>query len=140
MSKPIGVRIDERQEDVWKTFKDFVEEKYGKKHTVLGNELIKALQIYLELNTKSERSNIDKIETQFVTQRAGDLEIKSIKENSYDILNTLMAVKGYIDNLEYTYFDKGEPIPLKERDQINKIKQRLSHAQKLLQERIESIG
>ncbi|KAA0000300.1 MAG: hypothetical protein FE040_02385 [Thermoplasmata archaeon] len=140
MSKPIGVRIDERQEDVWKTFKDFVEEKYGKKHTVLGNELIKALQIYLELNTKSERSNIDKIETQFVTQRAGDLEIKSIKENSYDILNTLMAVKGYIDNLEYMYFDKGEPIPLKERDQINKIKQRLSHAQKLLQERIESIG
>ncbi|RLF63519.1 MAG: hypothetical protein DRN31_02270 [Thermoplasmata archaeon] len=140
MSKPIGVRIDERQEDVWKTFKDFVEGKYGKKHTVLGNELIKALQIYLELNTKSERSNIDKIETQFVTQRAGDLEIKSIKENSYDILNTLMAVKGYIDNLEYMYFDKGEPIPLKERDQINKIKQRLSHAQKLLQERIESIG
>lgn len=140
MSKPIGVRIDERQEDVWKTFKDFVEEKYGKKHTVLGNELIKALQIYLELNTKSERNNIDKIETQFITQRAGDIEIKSIKENSYDLLNTIMAVTGYIDNLVYNYFDKGKPIPLEERNQISKIKQRLSHAQKLLQERIESIG
>jgi len=140
MSKPIGVRIDERQEDVWKTFKNFVEEKYGKKHTVLGNELIKALQIYLELNSKSERSNIDKIETQFITQRAGDIEIKSIKENSYDLLNTIMAVKGYIDNLEYNYFDKGEPIPVEERNQISKIKQRLAHAQKLLQERIESIG
>jgi len=140
MSKPIGVRIDERQEDVWKTFKNFVEEKYGKKHTVLGNELIKALQIYLELNTKSERNNIDKIETQFITQRAGDIEIKSIKENSYDLLNTIMAVTGYIDNLVYNYFDKGKPIPLEERNQISKIKQRLSHAQKLLQERIESIG
>ncbi|KAA0002771.1 MAG: hypothetical protein DRN33_03180 [Thermoplasmata archaeon] len=140
MSKPIGVRIDERQEDVWKTFKNFVEEKYGKKHTVLGNELIKALQIYLELNSKSERNNIDKIETQFITQRAGDIEIKSIKENSYDLLNTIMAVKGYIDNLEYNYFDKGKPIPLEERNQISKIKQRLSHAQKLLQDRIESIG
>lgn len=140
MSKPIGVRIDERQEDVWKTFKNFVEEKYGKKHTVLGNELIKALQIYLELNTKSERNNIDKIETQFITQRAGDIEIKSIKENSYDLLNTIMAVMGYIDNLVYNYFDKGKPIPLEERNQISKIKQHLSHAQKLLQERIESIG
>ncbi|HHH78301.1 MAG: hypothetical protein J7L93_01430 [Thermoplasmata archaeon] len=140
MSKPIGVRIDERQEDVWKTFKDFVETKYGKKHTVLGNELIKALQIYLELNTKSERKKLDRIETQFITQRAGDLEIKSIKENSYDLLNTIMSVKGYIDNLEYSYFDKELPIPVEEREKISKIKQRLAHAQKLLQDRIESIG
>lgn len=140
MSKPIGVRIDERQEDVWKTFKNFVEAKYGKKHTVLGNELIKALQIYLELATKSERKKLDKIETQFITQRAGDIEIKSIKENSYDLLNTLMAIKGYIDNLEYSYLDKEMPIPVEERAKISKIKQRIVHAQKLVQDRIESIG
>ncbi|NIA09868.1 MAG: hypothetical protein GWP10_09095 [Nitrospiraceae bacterium] len=140
MSKPIGVRIDERQEDVWRTFKEFVEKKYGKKHTVLGNELIKALQIYLELNTKSEKKKLDKIETQFVTQRAGDLEIKSIKENSYDLMNAIMTAKGYIDNLEYTYLEKGNPIPVDEMGKITKIKQQLTHAQNLLQDRIESIG
>ncbi|MEA2055005.1 MAG: hypothetical protein U9O96_07890 [Candidatus Thermoplasmatota archaeon] len=140
MSKPIGVRIDERQEGIWKAFKTFVESKHGKKHTVLGNELVKALQIYLELNTKSERKKFDKIETQFITQRAGDIEIKAIKENSYDLLNTITAVRGYIDNLESTYLSKNEPIPVGERAKINKIKQRLVKAQNLLQDRIESIG
>ncbi|HDS59232.1 MAG TPA: hypothetical protein ENN54_02925 [Thermoplasmatales archaeon] len=140
MSKPIGVRIDEKQEGIWEEFKAFVGEKYGKKHTVLGNELIKALQIYLELNTKSEKKNLDKIETQFITQRAGDIEIKSIKENSYDLLNTITAIKGYIDNLEYTYLDNDQPIPVEERSKISKIRQRLARAQNLLQERIERIG
>lgn len=83
---------------------------------------------------------LDRIETQFITQRAGDIEIRSIKENSYDLLNTIMAIKGYIDNLEYSYLDKELPIPVEEREKISKIKQRLAHAQKLLQDRIESIG
>ena len=140
MSKPIGVRIDEKQEGIWEDFKAFVGNKYGKKHTVLGNELIKALQIYLELNSKSERMNLDKIETQFITQRAGDLEIKSIRENSYDLLNTVTAIKGYIDNLEYLFFDHNKPIPIEERGKIYKIRQRLAQAQSLLSERIERIG
>ena len=140
MSKPIGVRIDEKQEGIWEEFKEFVGNKYGKKHTVLGNELIKALQIYLELNTKSEKKNLDKIETQFITQRAGDIEIKSIRETSYDLLNTVTAIKGYVDNLEYTYLDNDQPIPIEERSKISKIRQRLARAQSLLQERIERIG
>ncbi len=140
MSKPIGVRIDEKQEHIWETFKTFVQRKYGKKHTVLGNELIKALQIYLELNMKSERDNLDKIETQYITQRAGDLEIKSIRESSYDLLNTVTAVKGYVDNLERSYFDRGDPIPPEERTKLSKIQQRLAEAQHILQDRIEKIG
>ena len=140
MSKPIGVRIDEKQEGIWEEFKGFVGNKYGKKHTVLGNELIKALQIYLELASKSEKKNLDKIETQFITQRAGDIEIKSIRENSYDLLNTITAIKGYIDNLEYLFFDHNKPIPIEERGKINKIRQRLAQAQNLLSERIERIG
>ena len=140
MSKPIGVRIDEKQEGIWEAFKEFVGNKYGKKHTVLGNELIKALQIYLELNTKSEKKNLDKIETQYITQRAGDIEIKSIRETSYDLLNTITAIKGYVDNLEYSYLDNDQPIPVEERGKIGKIRQRLARAQNLLQERIEHIG
>jgi hypothetical protein len=140
MSKPIGVRIDEKQEGIWEEFKKFVGNKYGKKHTVLGNELIKALQIYLELNTKSEKKNLGKIETQFITQRAGDIEIKSIRETSYDLLNTVTAIKGYVDNLEYAYLDNDQPIPIEERSKISKIRQRLARAQTLLQERIERIG
>ncbi len=140
MSKPIGVRIDERQEEVWQTFKNFVEKKYGKKHTVLGNELIKALQIYLELNVKSERKKLGRVETQFITQRAGDIEIKSIRETSYDLLNSMMAARGYIGNLESTYLERGKPIPVEEWGKINKVKQQLSHAQAILQERIENIG
>ena len=140
MSKPIGVRIDEKQEGIWEEFKGFVGNKYGQKHTVLGNELIKALQIYLELNTKSEKKNLDNIETQFITQRAGDIEIKSIRETSYDLLNTITAIKGYVDNLEYSYLDNDQPIPVEERGKISKIRQRLARAQNLLQERIEHIG
>lgn len=140
MSKPIGVRIDEKQEGIWEEFKKFVGNKYGKKHTVLGSELIKALQIYLELNIKSEKKNLDKIETQFITQRAGDIEIKAIRENSYDLLNTITAIKGYIDNLDYLFLDNNKPIPVEEREKINKIRQRLALAQNLLTERIEHIG
>ncbi|KAA0003152.1 MAG: hypothetical protein FE048_02195 [Thermoplasmata archaeon] len=140
MSKPIGVRIDEKQEKVWNTFKEFVGKKYGKKHTVLGNELMKALQLYLELNSKSEKKKLDKIETQFITQRAGDIEIKSIRENSYDLLNTIVSIKGYLDALDHKYFSKGNPIPVEERPKINKMKQHLSKAQEILQDRIERIG
>jgi hypothetical protein len=140
MSKPIGVRIDEKQEMIWNVFKEFVGKKYGKKHTVLGNELIKALQLYLEMNTKSEKKKLNKIETQFITQRAGDIEVKSIKEDSYDLLNTIISVKGYMDALSNNYLNKGSPIPLEEKAKINKIKQHLTKAQDILQDRIEKIG
>ena len=83
---------------------------------------------------------MDKIETQFITQRAGDIEIKSIKENSYDLLNTIISIKGYLDALDYKYHSKGKPIPVEERAKINKIKQHLAKAQEILQDRIERIG
>lgn len=140
MSKPIGVRIDEKQEKIWNIFKEFVGKKYGKKHTVLGNELMKALQLYLELNTKSEKKKLNKIETQFITQRAGDIEVKSIKEDSYDLLNTITSIRGYVDTLDHKYFSKGSPIPIEERTKINKMKQHLAKAQDILQDRIEKIG
>ncbi len=140
MSKPIGVRIDEKQEKIWNIFKEFVGQKYGKKHTVLGNELMKALQLYLELNTKSEKKKLNKIETQFITQRAGDIEVKSIKEDSYDLLNTIISIKGYVDALDHKYLSKGSSIPIEERTKINKMKQHLAKAQDILQDRIEKIG
>jgi hypothetical protein len=134
MSKPIGVRIDTRQEETWLKFKEFVAEKYGKKHTVLGNELVKALELYLELyelvsSTKKEP------ETQLVKAKAGDLEVKSFKEISYDLLNTLIACRGNLEQVEEELPDV--PVPTKEK--LEKLRMALFKAQKLVEERLEAI-
>ena len=76
MSKPIGVRIDTRQEGVWIKFKEFVENKYGKKHTVLGDELVRALQLYLDLYERAGRNKLE-LETHVIKKKAGEIEIKS---------------------------------------------------------------
>lgn len=133
MSKPIGVRIDDRQEEVWNKFKDFVEEKYGKKHTVLGNELVKALELYLELYEKADKGKID-FQTHLIKTRAGDLEVKSLKEISYDLLNTLVTTRGYIETLK----DDIEDAEL--RMKLERIRQSVIKAQRMIQDRIENIG
>jgi hypothetical protein len=45
MQAKIGVRIPNA--DIWKDFKQFVEQKHGKTHTVLGMEVEAALKRYL---------------------------------------------------------------------------------------------
>jgi hypothetical protein len=45
MSKKISVRIP--SDDIWNDFKQFVEQKHHKKHTVLGMEVEEALKRYL---------------------------------------------------------------------------------------------
>lgn len=132
MSKPIGVRIDSRQEEIWHRFKEFVEGKYGKKHTVLGNELVRALQLYLDLYKKADKNRIN-FETHVIKKRAGDLEIKSLKEISYDLLNSLIAIKGYVENLEEDVKEK------KIKEKLKVIKEVASKALKMLQDRIENI-
>ena len=47
MSIQINVRIKNRE--IWEKFKDFVLKKYGKLHSVLGDELIEAMKLYLEV-------------------------------------------------------------------------------------------
>ncbi|MCD6222809.1 MAG: hypothetical protein J7K12_03910 [Thermoplasmata archaeon] len=130
MSKPIGVRIDSRQEEIWLKFKEFVEEKYGKKHTVLGNELVRALQLYLDLYQKASKNNF---ESHIIKKKAGEIEIKSLKEISYDLLNTLIAISGYAENLEEEIKDEGA------REKIRKIKDLATKSLKMLQERIEGM-
>ena len=134
MSKPIGVRIDSRQEKTWLRFKEFVEGKYGKKHTVLGNELVKALQLYLDLYERVSNSKKEP-ETQLVKERAGDIELKPLREISYDLLNTLIAFRGYLEHIENEIKD----VPDSTKDKIDRLKQSLFKAQKLIQERIDSI-
>ena len=133
MSKPIGVRIDTRQEGVWIKFKEFVENKYGKKHTVLGDELVRALQLYLDLYERAGRNKLE-LETHVIKKKAGDIEIKSLKEISYDLLNALISIKGYADELEENV--KDEEIKKK----IEKLRHIVMRAQKMLQNRIEDIG
>lgn len=134
MSKPIGVRIDSKQEGIWHKFKEFVSEKYGKKHTVLGNELVKALQLYLELY-ELVANNKREPETQLVTSKSGDLEVKSMKETSYDLLNTIIACRGNLEQVE----DELQDIPSSARDKLDKLRKALFKAQKIVEERIEAI-
>ena len=129
MSKPIGVRIDSRQEEIWQRFKKFVEEKYGKKHTVLGDELVKALQLYLDLYQKADKD----FETHVIKKIAGELEIKSLKEISYDLINTLIAIAGYAENLEDEV--KGEA-----KERVRVIRDLANRSLKMLEERVESMG
>lgn len=134
MSKPIGVRIDTRQEETWVKFKEFVAEKYGKKHTVLGNELVKALELYLELYDIVNALKKEP-ETQLIKAKAGDLEVTSLKEISYDLLNTIIASRGNLDQLEEEL--SGQPPHTQ--DKLDKLRQALFKAQKLVEERLESI-
>ena len=134
MSKPIGVRIDTRQEQTWFKFKNFVEKKYGKKHTVLGNELIKAMQIYLELADMASSSKRVP-ETQIVKEKAGDIEVTSMKEVSYDLLNTIIACRGHLEQLEEDSADLSE-LSI---EKLEKLRQALFKAQKLIEERLEAI-
>ena len=133
MSKPIGVRIDTRQEGVWIKFKEFVENKYGKKHTVLGDELVRALQLYLDLYERAGRNKLE-LETHVIKKKAGEIEIKSLKEISYDLLNALISIKGYADELEEKVRDE------ETRKKIEKLRHIVMRAQKMLQDRIEDIG
>ncbi|HHF56398.1 MAG TPA: hypothetical protein ENL42_05740 [Thermoplasmatales archaeon] len=134
MSKPIGVRIDSKQEEVWRKFKEFVEKKYGKKHTVLGNELVKALQLYLELYERVSNRKREP-ETQFIKERAGDIEVKPLKEISYDLLNTIIACRGYLEQIE----EEIKEMPPSAKEKMDNLKQALFKAQKIVQERLESI-
>lgn len=134
MSKPIGVRIDSKQEETWLKFKEFVERKYGKKHTVLGNELVKALQLYLELYEKAS-NNKKEPETHIVKERAGDIELKSFKEVSYDLLNAIITARGYLDQIE----SEIEKLSDEVREKYDKLRQILFKAQKIIQERIEAM-
>ncbi|MCD6448649.1 MAG: hypothetical protein J7L58_06395 [Thermoplasmata archaeon] len=134
MSKPIGVRIDSKQEEVWRKFKEFVEEKYGKKHTVLGNELVKALQLYLELYERVSNRKREP-ETQLIKERAGDIEVKPLKEISYDLLNTIIACRGYLEQIE----EEIKEMPPSAKEKMDNLKQALFKAQKIVQERLESI-
>jgi len=64
LSKGVFVRI--RDEKVWIEFKDYVLNKYGKLHTVLGEELTEAIREYLKgriggnTHTHSRKSRIVK--------------------------------------------------------------------------------
>lgn len=134
MSKPIGVRIDSKQEKIWLKFKEFVEEKYGKKHTVLGNELVKALQLYLELYEKAS-NNKKEPEIHYVKERAGDIELKTLREISYDLLNTIIAARGYLEQIDEELKDLSEGA----REKFDKLRHSLFKAQKIIQERIEAM-
>ncbi len=134
MSKPIGVRIDTRQEETWVQFKEFVAEKYGKKHTVLGNELVKALQLYLELYEIANTAKKEP-ETQLVNVKAGNLEVKSLREVSYDLLNNITACRGNLEQIE----DELPNAPGPAKDRLDKLRHALFKTQKLIEERLEAI-
>ncbi|MBN1214300.1 MAG: hypothetical protein JXA99_02545 [Candidatus Lokiarchaeota archaeon] len=127
MSKPIGIRIDKRQEKIWEDFKNFVETKYGKKHTVLGQELIEALQLYIWADKQSDKEN-----THLLTKKSGKIEIEPIKENSYEIINPLFVARGYLD-----IFKNSEALDDTQKKEIAKIDKNLAKIDTIIESRIK---
>ena len=123
MSKPIGIRIDKRQEEIWEDFKNFVETKYGKKHTVLGQELIEALQLYIWADRQSGNEG-----THLVTKKGGKIEIEHVKENSYDIINPLFVARGYLE-----IFKESELLTDKQKRDIERIDKNLVKIDKIIE-------
>lgn len=56
LEERVNARVPKEYVDVVKKFKSFVLEKYGKKHTVYGLELAKAMAEYLERNNGSSEN------------------------------------------------------------------------------------
>jgi hypothetical protein len=74
-------------------------------------------------------------ETQLIKERAGDIEVKPLKEVSYDLLNTIVACRAYLEQIE----EEAEDLPPSAREKFESLRQALFKAQKIIQERIESI-
>ena len=74
-------------------------------------------------------------ETHLLKEKAGDLEVLPLREISYDLLNTIIACRGYLEQLDDELKDSPNPV----REKIENLRQGLFKAQKLLQERIEEI-
>ena len=129
MSKPIGVRIDKRQEEIWRDFKEFVGKKYGKKHTVLGQELIEAIQLYIKADKEAEKEGMHK-----VTKKEGRIEMDLIKENSHEIINPLFIAKEYIGSLKNAGIFNDE-----QKKEIEMIDRNLLKIDKIIQDRIKEI-
>ena len=98
----------------------------------MGNELVKALQLYLELY---EKIGSKEPEIQIIKERAGDIELMTLKEISYDLLNTIIASRGYLEQIEEKLGDIDSDI----KEKIDKLRQSLFKAQKIIQDRIEAI-
>ena len=129
VSKPIGIRIDKRQEKIWEDFKNFVENKYGKKHTVLGQELIEALQLYIWADKQSGTDS-----THLLTKKGGKIEIEPIKENSYEIINPLFVARGYLD-----IFKNSELLDDTQKKEIIKIDKNLAKIDTIIESRIKRL-
>ena len=129
MSKPIGIRIDKRQEKIWGDFKAFVEKKYGKKHTVLGQELIEALQLYIKADQEAEKEGTHKL-----IKKGGKIEMDYIQDDSHEIVNPLFIARGYLD-----VFKQSDLLTKKQRNEIEAIDKNLSKIDKLIQTRMKKI-
>ena len=85
MGKKVGVSIE--NPEIWTKFIDFVVKRYGKKHTVLGQELEKALIFYMKgalINNLNTLTQTQKKENRIVNywKKRGFYEAISIGENA----------------------------------------------------------
>lgn len=81
--KEINVRIANEDIHAWESFKHVVLEKHGKLHGVLGDEVMKAIKLYIEHQHKSIRTRThveDEPEKQSSPKKK---QIKEIKPSPY---------------------------------------------------------
>lgn len=103
----------------WESFKRFVENKYGKKHTVLGLEVERALRLYLERISEEQHTpthkkkdkDTDDDEIKIRPGGFGSLinDENPLHKGSRTMYQLREAVKG---NGMLESWDEGEPVPL----------------------------
>ena len=93
MSKFVGANLPHG--DVWEEFKAFVRSKHGKKHTVLGEELERAIKMYLNHEYEAqEKAREERGSAHTHTQSKETEELsKSIKELSRTMKNVQKVMK-----------------------------------------------
>jgi len=115
MVKKIGVSIENAE--VWTKFTNFVIRRYGKKHTVLGQELEKAIIFYMRAiltNNLNTLTRTQKTENRIVNhwKERGFYEAVSIGENA--LRYSIREIAGgdhRTENKYYNLLEKKELIP-----------------------------
>ena len=118
MSKSVGARIE--NPEVWDKFVNFVIQRHGKKHTVMGIELENALRSYMDSNFKTHTQKKSKSEKQLEEYRtylkSRNVNIANISEKGIkEMMQTFSkqeyrAIDRYFDLLCHENFFKGEII------------------------------
>ena len=91
--KIAGVWIEEEDVPKWENFKSVVLAKHGKLHGVLGDEMVRAIELYLE--HEKGNNNIQEHTRKDVKSRIGQI-MRNMHADGYELETTRKIVERYI--------------------------------------------